>query len=929
MSSNYLRRMLSGLALTGLFVVQGCGGGGGTDPTPVTQPPVVVPAPVGTINGLVLTSDTSSPIANATVTVGALSTKTGADGSFSIDKVPAADRAVIKLEASGFADGLAVVAVTADQTARASARLMRAAASITIDPAANSSVTASGSSARVALSANSLVNAATGAAVTGLVTASVTPIDPAADPQSMPGDYTTNNTVSGTTNPERIESFGAIKVSLKDASGAKLNLKAGSTATIRVPLASRSVNPPASIPLFYLDEATGRWVQEGSATLAGTAPNRYYEGSVTHFSFWNADVIQDTIYVTGCVKDAAGLPPSAAVVSSTGIDYSGSADATTKADGSFRVAIRKASRAKVFAESSTGLNSDSVTVGPSNFDITLPTCLVLNAAAPAPTILTPPASISVPSGSYAYFLVSASGSKLLKYQWRRNGVDIPGATYEWLFLNAVTAADSGAKYSVVVSNVVGSVTSAEAVLTLLPPAVLTAPVFSLQPVAQSAVSGSTITLTALANGVPAPTYQWKRGTTDIAGATSASYTTPALTVADSGLQYSVVASNSQGSVSSAAVVLTVTLPPVTQTAPAFTQQPTSVTASLGSLVTFTALATGLPAPTYQWRKGGTNIAGATSASYTTPAVTLADDGAQYSVVATNSLGSITSTAASLSVTQSTTDQKVALVRLMTMAFDFFEAATLPFELTTDGDLVKFLSPATVCSSGSISGSFNGGALPAANQLVPLNGTLAATASDCLISGTVYSGSSSVVYGLTSTKPNNGSGTATVSSVRLRETSNVNNVVVPTRDITANGGGTAAFVGSVATNGDITNDITMTLAAGATVSNALSGRTATAVSGNLAVRTVEGPGGTATTPTLKLFRQTFNNLAFQVAGVTYTATGSYQFDLSNSVVGSGSAILTSNGVEVGRIRATAAGLLEIVVDGVAVPLKAPKNAEAIR
>jgi hypothetical protein len=922
MSVGFLRRMLSGLALTGLFVLAGCGGGGGSETAGG-------PTRVGVINGVVLSSDNATPIANATVTVGALSTKTAADGSFTLDQVPAAERAVVKLEANGFADGFTAVAVTADQTARASARLVRAAASINIDPTVASNITTSGSNASVALTANSLVNAATGAAATGTVTASVTPIDPAADPQSMPGDYTTNNTVSGTINPERIESFGAIQLSLKDASGAKLNLKAGSTATIRIPLSSRSTNPPASIPLFYLDEATGRWVQEGSATLTGTAPNRYYEGTVTHFSFWNADVIQDTIYVTGCVKDAAGLPPTAAVVTSMGIDYSGSADAATKVDGSFRVAIRKASRAKVFAESSTGLISDSVTAGPSNFDIALPNCLVLNAAAPAPTILTPPESVSVPVGSYAFFLVSASGSKLLKYQWRRNGVDIPGASYEWLFLNVVTAADAGAKYSVVVSNVVGSVTSADAVLTLLPPAVLTAPVFSLQPVAQSAVSGSTITLTALANGVPAPTYQWKRGPNDIAGATSASYTTPPLTVADSGLQYSVVASNSQGSVSSAAVALTVTLPPIAQTAPAFTQQPTSVTATLGGSATFTALATGLPAPTYQWRRGGTNIAGATAASYTTPAVTLADDGAQFTVVATNSLGSVTSMAASLTVSQTSNDQKVALVRLMTVAFEFFEAATLPFELTTDGDLVRFLSPATVCSSGSISGSFNAGALPAADQLVPLNGTIAATASDCLISGTVYSGSSSVVYGLTSTKPNNGSGAATVSNVRLRETSNVNNVVVPTRDITANGGGTVAFVGSVATNGDITNDITMTMAAGATVSNALSNRTATAVGGNLAVRTVEGPGGTATTPTLKLFRQTYNNLSFQVGGVTYTATGSYQFDLSSSVVGSGAAILSSNGVEVGRIRATAQGALEIVVDGVVVPLKAPKNAASNR
>jgi hypothetical protein len=384
MSRNFARRLFGSLALTGLLALSACGGGGGSETVVPTVPPVVVPVPtpVGTVSGLALTSDNSTPIANATVTIGALSTTTAADGSFSIAKVPAADRVLIKLQAPGFVDGFTAVAVAADQTARASARLVRAAASMSIDPTVASNVTATGSNARVALSANSLVNAATGAAVSGTVTASVTPIDPAADPQSMPGDYTTSNTATA----ERIESFGAIKVSLKDATGAKLNLKTGSTATIRIPLASRSATPPASIPLFYLDETTGRWAQEGSANLAGTAPNQYYEGSVTHFSYWNADKPIDTIYVNGCVKDAVGLPASRAAISSIGVDYSGSAYADSSADGSFKVAIRKASKANVFAESALDQVSNVVSVGPSTVDITLPTCLTLNAAAVAPAI---------------------------------------------------------------------------------------------------------------------------------------------------------------------------------------------------------------------------------------------------------------------------------------------------------------------------------------------------------------------------------------------------------------------------------------------------------------------------------------------------------------------------------------------------------------
>ena len=655
MLSYVVRRAVSGLVLAGLFALSACGGSGsgGETATPTPTPPVVtvpvpVPVPAGVVAGLALTSDNSAPIASATVTVGALSTKTAADGSFSIDKVPAADRVVIKIEAAGYLDGFAAVSLAADQTARASARLVRAAAAVSIDPTVASTVSTAGSNARVALSANSLVNAATGAAISGAVTASVTPIDPASDPQSMPGDYTTSNTATA----ERIESFGAIKVVLKDASGARLNLKTGSTATIRIPLASRSANPPASIPLFYLNETTGRWVQEGSASLTGTAPNQYYEGSVTHFSWWNADVVQDTVFVNGCVNNAAGLPAKFAAVYSDGIDYSGGAISFSKADGSFQLAIRKASRAQIFAEVSVSQVSAALQVGPSTIDINLPTCLTLSNAALVPSILLQPRSSVVTAGDTAYFIVSASGARPVKYQWQKNGADIFGATSSTLFTNLLSVADSGARYSVVVTNAAGSVTSAEAVLTVQPVVVLSAPAFSVQPLAQTVVSGSVVAFTALANGSPEPTYQWKRGNVNIAGATSARYITPALALADNGALYSVVATNSQGAVASAVAAVTVTAPQVGQTAPVFTQQPASVSVSVGGSATFTSLATGLPAPTYQWRKAGVNIVGATAASYTTPAATLADNAANYSVVATNTLGSVTSTPVLLTVTAS-------------------------------------------------------------------------------------------------------------------------------------------------------------------------------------------------------------------------------------------------------------------------------------
>jgi hypothetical protein len=84
--------------------------------------------------------------------------------------------------------------------------------------------------------------------------------------------------------------------------------------------------------------------------------------------------------------------------------------------------------------------------------------------------------------------------------------------------------------------------------------------------------------------------------------------------------------------------------------PVITAQPASLSVTVGQTATFGVTATGKAPLAYQWRKNGVNISGATSASYTTPATTLADSGAKFSVVVSNSLGSATSNEATLTVT---------------------------------------------------------------------------------------------------------------------------------------------------------------------------------------------------------------------------------------------------------------------------------------
>ena len=183
------------------------------------------------------------------------------------------------------------------------------------------------------------------------------------------------------------------------------------------------------------------------------------------------------------------------------------------------------------------------------------------------------------------------------------------------------------------------------------PAAPIAPTITTQPVSLTVTAGQTATFTVVASGTAPLGYQWRKNGTNIAGATSASYTTPATTTSDSGSTFDVVVSNSAGSATSASVKLTVN---GATAAPSITTQPTSQTVSVGQTASFSVTASGTAPLSYQWSKDGTAISGATSSSYTTPAATASDNGALFTVVVSNSAGSVASSAATLTVSGGTT-----------------------------------------------------------------------------------------------------------------------------------------------------------------------------------------------------------------------------------------------------------------------------------
>ena len=132
-----------------------------------------------------------------------------------------------------------------------------------------------------------------------------------------------------------------------------------------------------------------------------------------------------------------------------------------------------------------------------------------------PTILVPPTNSFARIGSNTLFAVSAVGNGLLRYQWRFNGVNIPGAGNASLTVTNTQTSNAGL-YSVAVSDSVGTIVTPPVTLTIL-----VNPVIVLGPVNQSVVVGQPVTLSVIAAGSPLPfNYEWRRGNASVASNTA-------------------------------------------------------------------------------------------------------------------------------------------------------------------------------------------------------------------------------------------------------------------------------------------------------------------------------------------------------------------------------------------------------------------------
>ena len=174
------------------------------------------------------------------------------------------------------------------------------------------------------------------------------------------------------------------------------------------------------------------------------------------------------------------------------------------------------------------------------------------------TILAQPQSVTTKAGSKVTFTVTAMGSSPIRCQWLLNGAVIPQATNTSLVLSNAQPSQGGI-YSAVLSDAYSTVTSSNAVLS-----VLVDPAIILPPLSQAVVTNGSVTLSvAVTNTATLPVgYRWRRGNLFLANAYfTLNERTCFLVVSNvqSSTNYSVVVTNASntGGVLSSAAYLTV------------------------------------------------------------------------------------------------------------------------------------------------------------------------------------------------------------------------------------------------------------------------------------------------------------------------------------------------------------------------------------
>jgi Carboxypeptidase regulatory-like domain len=274
------------LAVAASITLSSCGGGGSEATT----------APQTQISGIIKSS-TGAPISGATVEAAGQSVVTSANGTYTINTGAAASNVVVLVRKTGFVTTAKEVPVASGSTTQVDIAVFADQVRTTYSAAQPANVAVNG--ANLAIPANA-VKTASGADYTGTVSVAASYFSPdtVQGAQAFAGPYT--GVDAGV--QSSIISMGFMEVKLTDSAGNPLQLKAGSPATLTFPSSSNSANA-SSVPLWFYDEAAKIWKREGAAARQADGT---YQGTVAHFTVWNADFYGVNATLKGCFKNAAG-----------------------------------------------------------------------------------------------------------------------------------------------------------------------------------------------------------------------------------------------------------------------------------------------------------------------------------------------------------------------------------------------------------------------------------------------------------------------------------------------------------------------------------------------------------------------------------------------------------------------------------------------
>lgn len=260
-----------------------------------------------------------------------------------------------------------------------------------------------------------------------------------------------------------------------------------------------------------------------------------------------------------------------------------------------------------------------------------------------PTVADEPTSLTVVKGNEAHFSATILGNELepIQYQWYHNEVPVAGGTFATLYIKAAADEDAGS-YRINATNTFGTTSSRAVTLTVSPSR---APVFTTPPKSITVTADQDVRFTVAADGTDFLLYQWYKDGVLLNNETGTTLVIKRAQETDVG-DYSAQVKNSGGGSFSPSAHLAVTFAPV---APFIVRQPVSQVVGRGEMLTLSVGAKGTPSPSYQWRRNGADLPGATLPTYHIDK-TYPDAVGDYEVRVTNPSGSVVSDKIQVSLT---------------------------------------------------------------------------------------------------------------------------------------------------------------------------------------------------------------------------------------------------------------------------------------